>query len=47
MRVGDSFLVSDVADHSARQAAYAAGKRYGRKFTTRKEVGGTRIFRIA
>jgi hypothetical protein len=47
MEVGDSFLVEGRSQSSVASHGSLAGQRYGRKFTTRKEGDGVRVWRIA
>jgi hypothetical protein len=49
MRFGDSFFMLSPGDSSAkalRSSAYRYGKRYGKKYTVRKEKDGFRCWRI-
>ena len=46
MEVGDSFFV-DIKQQSFCSAAAGYAKRHNKKFTTRSENGGTRVWRIA
>ena len=49
MEVGDSFFVENISEGKFadfRSMASAAGRRYGRKYTTRREGTGVRIWRI-
>jgi hypothetical protein len=47
MEVGDSFFVLNATTDNLSAAGTMAAKRSGRKFTTRKENGGVRVWRIA
>jgi hypothetical protein len=48
MEVGDSFFVPDRANTNSLSCnAAALRKRYGLKFTVRRENGGVRVWRIA
>jgi hypothetical protein len=47
MSVGDSFVVAHQDRHSVSSAAWIYGNKTGRKFTTRKYLGGIRIWRTA
>ena len=44
MNVGDSVMV---ANEYGRMSAYQFGKRHKKRFTTRKDVGGFRVWRVA
>lgn len=46
MEVGDSFFVPGDQASKARPAAHTWGRVHGRKFMTRKEGDGVRIWRI-
>lgn len=46
LAVGDSFFIEERYATVAPSAS-AHGRRYGKKFTTRSENGGTRVWRIA
>lgn len=46
MEVGDSFFVSGAQGSKAGPAAHTWGRSHGRKFVTRKEGDGVRIWRI-
>lgn len=45
MSAGDSFFVAD-GDNKVVSASCAAGRRLGRKFSTRKVEGGVRVWRV-
>ena len=47
MNVGDSFFVPGVSIQTMVGSATPAGRRHGRKYTTRKVEGGVRVWRIA
>jgi hypothetical protein len=47
MEVGDSILVTEATTSTARTVAWNGGRRYpGRRYITRREMRGTRIFRV-
>jgi hypothetical protein len=47
MEIGESFFVPDSDGGAPHTAAHAAGRRLGRKFTTKKVDGGRRVWRVA
>lgn len=47
MEIGDSFLVPGGRTERLANSAHGAGKRYGRKFSTRSVEGGVRVWRDA
>lgn len=47
MEIGDSFFVPADLAEKVRAAATSAGRRYGKKYVTRKEGNGRRVWRIA
>lgn len=47
MSVGDSFFVANKRSIVVASAVWHHGKRYGKKFCTRKVDGGVRVWRIA
>jgi len=46
MEVGDSFFIAE-NPKAVQSSAYVAGKRLGRRFITRREGDGVRVWRVS